>query len=401
MQIHRKIIHIDMDAFFASVEQLDNPELRGKAVIVGGNPKSRGVVAACSYEARRFGIHSAMPSARAAILCPDALFIRPRMSRYKEVSRQVMAIFRSCTELVEPLSVDEAFLDVSGCPQHHGSATLIAEDLRRKIFRETGLTASAGVSCNKFLAKVASGMNKPDGLHVILPENALAFLDQLPIGKFYGVGRVTEKKMLHLGIRTGHDLRQFSRKELTLYFGKAGTFFYDIVRARDFRPVQSSSIRKSIGSETTLERDTDDLPEIFDILLALCKNIETTLARRQQGGATITLKVRYHDFRTVTRSVTLNFPIFTSQEIFRHLPLLLQDTEVGRKKVRLLGISLAKLTEKGKKFPRQLQLPFPPLTHPEGKYPEFNHRDIAAPRLSAYSRPTINPPPTLTLPYIP
>lgn len=375
MQAFRKIIHIDMDAFFASVEQFDNPELRGKAVIVGGNPKSRGVVAACSYEARRFGIHSAMPSARAATLCPAAVFVRPRVSRYKEVSDMVMGIFRECTELVEPLSLDEAFLDVTGCRLNKGSATLIAQDIRRQIHRTTGLTASAGISCNKFLAKVASGLNKPDGMSVILPENALEFLARLPIGKFFGVGKVTEKKMQQLGIRTGRDLYRFRREELSLHFGKAGSFFYDIVRARDSRPVQATHVRKSIGSETTLEQDTRDLPEIFEILQVLSRDVEESLIRNQQGGSTITLKVRYHDFTTITRSVTLSCPAFDHQDIFRHIPNLLKSTDAGRKKIRLLGISVAKLTEKDKKQARQLRLPFPPPTTPAGECAEFLHRD--------------------------
>jgi DNA polymerase-4 len=364
---HRKIIHIDMDAFFASVEQLDNPGLRGKAVIVGGLPGSRGVVAACSYEARTFGIHSAMPSARAATLCPAAVFVRPRMARYKEFSSRIMAIFRSYTDLVEPLSLDEAFLDVSLCRQHKGSATLIAGEICARIRRETGLTASAGVSCNKFLAKVASGLDKPCGMSVILPEQALDFLDSLPIGKFFGVGRVTEQRMRQLGIHTGHDLRQRSRGELNRDFGKAGSFFYDMVRCLDNRPVQSTHIRKSIGSEVTLERDTDDLAEMFDILLDLAADVETALAAHRQGGSTITLKVRYRDFSTVTRSVTLPLPVFDREEIFVHLPRLLQATEAGRKKVRLLGISLAKLTEKDKKQPRQLRLPFSPPAMPIGE----------------------------------
>jgi DNA polymerase IV len=375
MQAFRKIIHIDMDAFFASVEQFDNPELRGKSVIVGGNPKSRGVVAACSYEARRFGIHSAMPSARAVALCPAAVFVRPRMSRYKEVSDMVMGIFRECTELVEPLSLDEAFLDVTGCRLNKGSATLIAQDIRRQIHRTTGLTASAGISCNKFLAKVASGLNKPDGMSVILPENALEFLARLPIGKFFGVGKVTEKKMQQLGIRTGRDLYRFRREELSLHFGKAGSFFYDIVRARDSRPVQTTHVRKSIGSETTLEQDTRDLTEIFDILQVLSRDVEESLIRHQQGGSTITLKVRYHDFTTITRSVTLPCPAFDHQDIFRHIPNLLKSTDAGRKKIRLLGISVAKLTEKDKKQARQLRLPFPPPAIPAGEYAEFLHRD--------------------------
>ena len=375
MQAFRKIVHIDMDAFFASVEQFDNPELRGKPVIVGGNPKSRGVVAACSYEARRFGIHSAMPSARAVILCPGAIFVRPRMTRYKEISDRIMAIFRRYTELVEPLSLDEAFLDVSGCRLHKGSATLIAHDIRRQIHETTGLTASAGISCNKFLAKVASGLNKPNGMSVILPENALEFLAELPVGKFFGVGKVTENKMQQLGIRRGHDLRQFRREELTLHFGKAGSFFYDIVRGRDFRPVQASQVRKSIGSETTLEQDTCDLTEIFEILQNLSRDVEESLIKHQQGGSTVTLKVRYHDFTTITRSLTLACPVFDHQDIFRQIPNLLKCTEAGRKKIRLLGISVAKLTEKDKKQARQLRLPFPPPAIPAGSGAHLMHRE--------------------------
>lgn len=357
---HRKIIHIDMDAFYASVEQLDNPELRGEAVIVGGSPDRRGVVAACSYEARRHGIHSAMPSARAVQLCPDAVFLRPRMARYKEISQEVMAIFSDYTDLVEPLSLDEAFLDVSLCRRHQGSATLIAREICRRIYHETGLTASAGVSCNKFVAKVASGYEKPRGLTVVLPHQAQDFLDTLPIGSFHGVGRVTESRMRQLGIHSGYDLRQVSREELIRHFGKIGGFFYDIVRCRDNRPVQPSRLRKSIGSEVTLHRDTADLPEIYAILHSLASSLETALTRHRQGGATITLKVRYHDFVTVTRSLTLIAPIYDRQEIIDHLPRLLHLTEAGRRKIRLLGISLSKLTPQDRRPPRQLPLPFLP-----------------------------------------
>ncbi len=361
---HRKIIHIDMDAFYASVEQLDNPELRGEAVIVGGSPDRRGVVAACSYEARRHGIHSAMPSARAAQLCPEAVFLRPRISRYKEISQEVMAIFSDYTDLVEPLSLDEAFLDVSLCRRHQGSATLIAREICRRIYHETGLTASAGVSCNKFVAKVASGYEKPRGLTVVLPHQAQDFLDALPIGSFHGVGRVTESRMRQLGIHSGYDLRQMSREELIRHFGKIGGFFYDIVRCRDNRPVMPSRLRKSIGSEITLDRDTADLTEIYAILHSLASGLETALTRHRQGGATITLKVRYHDFVTVTRSLTLIAPIYDRQEIIDHLPRLLHLTEAGRRKIRLLGISLSKLTPQDRRPPRQLPLPFLPPSPP-------------------------------------
>ncbi|MDH3349896.1 MAG: DNA polymerase IV, partial [Desulfobulbaceae bacterium] len=251
----RKIIHIDMDAFFASVEQRENPHLKGLPVIVGGNPHGRGVVSACSYEARTYGIHSAMSCAKARRLCPKAIFIRPHMERYKEVSQTIMAIFHETSSLVEPLSLDEAFLDVTINKKKNPSATLLAQELRSQIFRKTGLTASAGVSCNKFLAKIASDINKPDGITVITPEEVLPFIGKLPVRKFYGVGKVTERKMHALGIKTGGDLRRFQRSELLHYFGKSGIFFHDIVRGIDNRPIIAERSRKSIGSETTLSKD--------------------------------------------------------------------------------------------------------------------------------------------------
>ncbi len=262
MPFSRKIIHIDMDAFFASVEQLDQPELRGRPVIVGGEPGGRGVVAACSYEARVFGVHSAMPAGRAAQLCPRAVFLRPRMDRYREVSHQIMALFHRYTPLVEPLSVDEAFLDVTENLLGEPSATRLAQAIRTDIHATTGLTASAGVSCNKFLAKVASGRQKPDGLTVIPPGQAAAFIKALPIGKFYGVGRVTEEKMHSNGIRTGADLLRFTEAELVTLFGKAGRFFFEIARGRDTRPVEPVRVRKSVGAETTLAEDIVDPDQV-------------------------------------------------------------------------------------------------------------------------------------------
>lgn len=354
----RKIIHIDMDAFYASVEQLDHPKLRGKPVIVGGNPHRRGVVAACSYEARQFGIHSAMPCAKAVKRCPHAVFTPPRMARYQEISRRVMQIFLHITSLVEPLSLDEAFLDVTKNSLNNPSATLLAEIIRRKIRNETGLTASAGVSYNKFLAKIASDLNKPDGLSVILPDEALQFLDTLPVGKFFGVGRVTEKKMATLGITVGRDLRRFSRDDLLHHFGKTGGFYYNIVRGIDDRPVKAERTRKSIGSETTLEKDTLDRDEIANTLTYLADKIEETLVLKQCGGNTVTLKVRYHDFTTITRSTTVRDPLFNAGMILQQIKLLQRATQIGHKKVRLLGISLSKLTDGKEKKPVQLPLPF-------------------------------------------
>ncbi len=364
----RKIIHIDMDAFFASVEQLDKPSLRGKPVIVGGNPQKRGVVAACSYEARQFGIHSAMPSSKAVRLCPQAIFTPPRIKRYKEISDEVMSIFSQFTEMIEPLSLDEAYLDVTVNKLKNPSATRLAEIIRGRIFRTTGLTASAGVSYNKFLAKIASDLDKPNGLHVILPDEAVSFLDTLAVGKFHGVGKVTEKKMANLGIRFGRDLRQFSKADLILHFGKSGAFFFDIVRGRDDRTVTSTRERKSIGSETTLEQDTSDTKEISDILYYLAEKLEQALLRKECCGTTITLKVRYHDFITITRSSTLSTPVLTAQEIFSQVNRLKQTTEIGRKKIRLLGITVSKLSDRNLRKPVQLLLPF------EKKYRVFEHQ---------------------------
>jgi DNA polymerase-4 len=354
----RKIIHVDMDAFYASVEQHDQPELRGKPVIVGGNPKKRGVVAACSYEARQYGVHSAMPCSRALQRCPHAIFTPPRMWRYREVSQLVMEIFGEITTLVEPLSLDEAFLDVSINTLHNPSATRLAEIIRQKIKKRTGLTASAGVSYNKFLAKIASDLKKPDGLSIILPENALSFLDNLPVGKFFGVGKVTEHKMARLGINFGKDLRRFSKDDLIYHFGKTGSFYYNIVRGIDERPVSPQRERKSIGSETTLQHDTADPSQIDDILSNLANKIENVLKDKKCGASTLTLKVRYHDFTTITRSLTVSAPVSSAQSILATISRLKNSTELGKRKVRLLGISLSRLASESEKKPVQLMLPF-------------------------------------------
>jgi DNA polymerase-4 len=373
MLLTRKIIHVDMDAFFASVEQRDRPELRGLPVIVGGPPRSRGVVAACSYEARAFGIHSAMPSVRAHQLCPQAVFLTPRMARYQEVSRQIMALFRRYTALVEPLSVDEAFLDVTDNCLGEPSATRIAEAIRAAIRNTTGLTASAGVSYNKFLAKIASGHHKPDGLTVIPPDRAPAFIAALPIGTFYGVGRVTEQKMHEQGIRTGGDLLRLSRQELVALFGKTGLFFYDMARGIDGRPVEPVRVRKSIGSETTLPADIRDFAQVSAVLLDQVREVTSLLEQKKTGGRTLTLKVRYSDFTTITRSCTTAQGFFDAADILTQLPRLLAATEAGRRAIRLLGITIANLcTEQEARLRRmrQLPLPFPPsrsrpaLEHP-------------------------------------
>jgi DNA polymerase IV len=342
MQPIRKIIHIDMDAFYASVEQRDRPGLKGKPVIVGGDPQSRGVVAACSYEARKFGIHSAMASSTALRLCPGAVFIRPRFDVYKAVSYQIREIFCDYTDLVEPLSLDEAFLDVTQNHKGIGSATLIAREIRRRIYERTGkLTASAGVSFNKFLAKVASDVNKPNGITVVPPEAADGFIGRLPIRKFFGVGRVTEGKMHGLGIKTGADLRKFDKERLIQLFGKTGAYYHDIARGVDDRPVEPNRVRKSIGKETTLPQDIGDIDEMAEILENLSFEVENSLVRNEARGRTITLKIKYFDFKSITRSVTVEAPVESAAAIMTYVRRLLPKTAAGEKKVRLLGISIS------------------------------------------------------------
>ncbi len=346
-----------MDAFFASVEQRDNPKLQRRPVIVGGSPQSRGVVAACSYEARRYGIHSAMPCARAARLCPQAIFIAPRMARYKEVSSEIMAIFHRYTAFVEPLSLDEAFLDLTENKYKEPSASIIAEKIRKDISSSTGLTASAGVSCNKFLAKIASDVNKPNGITIVPPDQALDFVAQLPITAFYGVGKATAAKMRRLGIATGADLRRFSNEELNFHFGKNGTFFYNICRGIDHREVRTQHIRKSIGKEKTFATDLVDKKAISEILRQLAETVAAHLYQHDFLGYTLILKIRYHDFRTITRSATSKTPIANSTDILYTLPRLLSNTELGKTPIRLLGITVANLINRHT-TPYQLRLPF-------------------------------------------
>ena len=364
MQLIRKIIHIDMDAFYASVEQRDRPELKGKPVIVGGDPQSRGVVAACSYEARKFGVHSAMASSTAYRLCPDAVFIRSRFDVYRAVSAQIREIFCEYTDLVEPLSLDEAFLDVTENYMGMPSATLIAQEIKKKIYKRTGkLTASAGVSFNKFIAKVASDINKPDGITVVTPDMADQFIDKLPIRKFFGVGKVTEEKMLNLGIKTGADLKKYKKEQLIQIFGKSGSYFYDIAHGLDDRPVEPNRIRKSIGKETTFSEDIDDTDRMLEILENIAARLENSLIKREAKGHTITLKVKYFDFQSISRSVTIDEPADSAAVIMTYVRPLLSKTEAGEKKVRLLGISISNFddqeTHSGKvcKY-RQLPLPF-------------------------------------------
>ena len=293
-----------MDAFFASVEQLDNPELRGKPVAVGGSGE-RSVVAAASYEARKFGVRSAMPSVIAKRLCPDLIFVRHNFARYTEVSSQIIEIFRNYTDLIEPLSIDEAFLDVTNDKQSIGSATVIARKIRQEIKAITGLTASAGISVNKFLAKIASDINKPDGMFVIKPEDAEKFIEELPVEKFYGIGKVTAQKMHKLGIHSGADLKKWDLVSLVRNFGKAGVFFYDIARGIDERPVEPDQERKSVGTELTYEKDLTTRFEIIAELYKLEKELMERMEHSETAGRTITLKIKFSDFKQITRSKTL------------------------------------------------------------------------------------------------
>lgn len=355
----RKIIHVDMDAFYASVEQRDFPEYKNKPVVVGGSPQGRGVVAAASYEAREFGIHSAMPASRAVKLCPQAIFLKPRFDVYREVSRQIRDLFFEYTDLVEPLSLDEAYLDVTDNFHHTPSATLIAQDLKKKIIQKTQLTASAGVAANKFLAKIASDLDKPDGLSVITPDNAQAFIEKLGIGEFYGVGKATRQKMLSLGIKTGADLKTWNEVDLVKQFGKSGHHYYRIARGIDNREVKPNRIRKSIGKERTFSEDVSDLEWIRTFLGELSEKISASMEKLNAAGKTITLKVRYKNFDTVTRSQTLQNYTSSSEEIASTAIHLLDETEAGAREVRLLGISVSTLNlTKGGVLGKQLEIPF-------------------------------------------
>lgn len=354
----RKIIHIDMDAFYASVEQRDFPEYRGKPVVVGGSPEGRGVVAAASYEVRKFGVHSAMPAARAIRLCPKAIFVKPRFEVYREVSEQIRDIFFQFTDLVEPLSLDEAYLDVTENHINLPSATLIAKEIRKRIKEKTKLNASAGVSFNKFLAKVASDINKPNGMTVITPEKAEAFLEELPIGEFYGIGSATEEKMKSLGIYTGKDLKEWEEIDLVERFGKTGRYYYRIVRGIDHREVRTHRIRKSIGKERTFSEDVEDLNWIHNFLDELAEKVSASMKKKQAAGKTVTLKVRYADFETLTRSTSFSHYIDEAKDIAETAKLLLEQTEVGNRKVRLLGITLSNLNLSEEGRFEQLTIPF-------------------------------------------
>ncbi len=352
----RKIIHIDMDAFFASVEQRDFPELRGKPLAVGGDGK-RGVVAAASYEARKYGVFSAMSSKIALQKCPHLIFVRPRFEVYKEVSYQIRAIFKQYTDLIEPLSLDEAYLDVTENKILMPSATLLAREIKQKIKQETQLTASAGVSFNKFLAKIASDYQKPDGLFTITPEQAVRFINQLPINKFHGIGKVTTQKMHQLGIYTGENLRQWSKTDLQKHFGKAGGFYYHIAQAQDNRPVNPYRIRKSIGAERTFVEDLHTLEEMQVALEPILEKVMPSIIQKKISGRTLTLKVKYADFKQITRSHTYHKILENASEIQLIYENLLQKIFPLRAGVRLLGLQISNLEEEKDKITQSTKIP--------------------------------------------
>lgn len=351
----RKIVHIDMDAFFASVEQRDFPEYRGLPLVVGGK-SARGVVAAASYEARQFGIRSAMAMQKAMAQCPDLIVVPPRMEAYKAVSMQIRDIFLEYTDLVEPLSLDEAFLDVTRNKKGIPSASWVAQAIRTQIHERTGLTASAGVSFNKFLAKVASGMNKPNGFTLISPEQAPAFVAALPIEKFFGVGKATADKMHHLGITTGADLLRFSLEELESAFGKAGRTYFHIVRNEDLRPVNPDRERHSVGTEDTFDRDLHDRKKILDRLETISYEVVRRMGKNQFRGKTLTLKVKFADFRQITRSRTMDHPIRDANEIMSIARRLFVGIAVPPRGVRLVGLTVSNACPEGTGR-RQLVLP--------------------------------------------
>ncbi|MEO0525588.1 MAG: DNA polymerase IV [Bacteroidota bacterium] len=347
----RKIIHVDMDAFYASVEQLDNPDLRGKPLAVGGGER-RGVVSAASYEARKFGVRSAMSGYLAKKNCPDLIFVKPRFSRYKEISQSIRAIFFDYTNLVEPLSLDEAYLDVTINKKGNPSATLLASEIRQRIFNELGLTASAGISINKFIAKVASDYNKPNGQKTVNPEEVIQFLEDLEIRKFYGVGKVTAEKMYKSGIFTGKDLKEKSLDFLESTFGKSGAYYYHVVRGIHNSAVKPHRIPKSIGAERTFSENLSSEIFMLERLENIAEELERRLKKSKVAGKTITLKIKYSDFTLQTRSKTLPYFIADKNLIMNVAKELLYQEEL-QNSVRLLGISLANLNTEKKEKPAE------------------------------------------------
>jgi len=354
-QTYRKIIHIDMDAFYASVEQLDFPELRNKPLAVGGS-EERGVISAASYEARKFGVKSAMSGKLAIKKCPELIFVKPRFSKYKEISNQIRTIFLEYTDLVEPLSLDEAFLDVTINKKGLKSATLMAEEIRLKIYQQTGLTASAGISINKFLAKIASDYNKPNGQKTILPNDIIPFLDTLEIKRFFGVGKKTCEKMYHLGIFTGADLRNKSLDYLEEQFGNSGKHFYQLARGISNSAVIPNRLPKSIGAERTFNENFTSIIPLKEKLTDVCEELSMRLQKRNLSGKTITLKIKYSDFTLQTKSFTLPYYV-SSFDLLLDTSLDLLEQNNLRTSVRLIGVQVSNLNVNQKK-PEYVQLKF-------------------------------------------
>ena len=347
----RKIIHVDMDAFYASVEQLDNPELKGKAIAVGGSGK-RGVISAASYEARKFGVKSAMAGNLAIKLCPELIFVQPHFERYNEISKKIRMIFYDYTDLVEPLSLDEAYLDVTNNKKGNPSASLLAKEIRERIFNEVGLTASAGISINKFVAKVASDYNKPNGQKTVNPEEVIEFLEQLDIRKFYGVGKVTAEKMYQLGIFTGKDLKLKSIEYLDEHFGKSGKYYYLVVRGIHNSDVKPNRIRKSLAAERTFSENLSSEVFMLEKLEHIAAEVSRRLTKSKVAGKTVTLKIKYSDFTLHTRSKTLHYFISDKALILETAKDLLYQEKLSNS-VRLLGISMSNLNTETKNKPEQ------------------------------------------------
>ncbi len=352
----RKIVHIDMDAFYASVEQRDNPDLKGKPIAVGGGGH-RGVTTTASYEARKFGVRSAMPGWQAKQLCPHLIFVTPRFDAYKEVSYQIRSIFKEYTDLIEPLSLDEAFLDVTENKKNIPFGMHVAQEIIQRVKEKTQLTCSAGVSYCKFLAKVASDLKKPNGLSVITPKRAISFLEELPIKDFFGVGKVTAAKMESLEIKTGRDLKKLSKLELAQKFGKSGIHFYDIVRGIDDRPVNPNRIRKSLAVERTLNEDLEELDQITPVLERIVEKFFERLNSANNFGRTISLKLKTSDFRIITRSLSKDYHIREKSEIKQLAIELLEQNINEFEKIRLIGLSASNL-EKESQTLQDYQLSF-------------------------------------------
>lgn len=352
----RKIIHIDMDSFFASVEQRDFPEYRGKPLVVGGKGP-RSVVAAASYEARKYGIHSAMPMVVALRKCPDLVVTPHRFDVYRNVSNSIRDIFHEYTDLVEPLSLDEAYLDVTHPKKGPPSAVLIAREIKNKIRERESLVASAGVSFNKFLAKIASDMDKPNGLYLIKPEDAEAFLEALEIKKFFGVGKRTEEKMHRLNVFNGRDLKEFSRESLVHHFGKAGTYFYDVVRGLDERPVVPYRESKSVGAERTYETDIFDLEQVEEKLKEVTDIMWQRCQEKKKYGKTVTVKLRFSDFTTITRSRSQSEPYLFAQ-FMPVIQELIPAERIRKQGIRLTGVTLSNFQAQKKTTTRQMEIDF-------------------------------------------